>query len=127
MRIYNTVLKISVTSAIVVVILLLTLAIVLAVTIHSTVAVLLAVSAISFTTGAVGAVGSMIWLNRIRIRNPAFLAKAEAREQESRALIEATIINESGNRGGTENGIHTGLFLEKAGLNSSGSHHSVRT
>jgi hypothetical protein len=120
MKVYNLLLRTSVTAAIVMVILLLTLAIILAVTIQSAVAALLAVSAISFTTGFMGAIGGMIWINRIRIRNPRFLAKAEAKAMESQSVIQATIIDENGVRGGGGNGTDTGLAFGTDGIYPNG-------
>jgi hypothetical protein len=114
MRVYNALLKISVTAAVVLVVILLTLAIILAVTIQSALAALLAVSAISFTTGFMGAIGMVIWVNRVRINNPKFLAKAEARASESRSVIDATIIDKNGDRGRCGNGTDTGLFVGAA-------------
>jgi hypothetical protein len=105
MRLYNTVIGVSAAAAAAVVILLLTLAIVVAVTVQTGPAIFLAVSATSFVTGFMGAVGLLMWMNRCRISSPKFLARAEAKAREKDAMIAATIIDETGNRGGADNGV----------------------
>ena len=110
MRLYNTIIGISATAAVAVVILLLTLSIVVAATVQTGPAIFLAVSATSFVTGFMGAIGLLMWMNRCRINSPKFLARAEAKAREKDTLITATIIDETGNRGGAGNGFSKEAF-----------------